>query len=85
MNSAKIVQVDVVLLTKNSFKPCLKECLESIGDNLPINRLIIVDGGSTDETISFISDFCQKTILNFYLSMINSVTEQHQDRKESIK
>jgi len=45
------VKVDVVLLTKNSVNPCLKECLESIRKQLPINRLIIVDGGSTDGTI----------------------------------
>ena len=45
------MKIDVVLLTKNSIKPCLKECVESIFANLPVNRLIVVDGGSTDGTL----------------------------------
>lgn len=49
--------VDVVLLTKNSLKPCLKECLESIYRNVPVNRLIVVDGGSTDGTLELIRQY----------------------------
>jgi len=46
--------VDVVLLTKNSLKPCLPDCVKSIYENIPINRLIVVDGGSTDGTLEFL-------------------------------
>ncbi|MEM3590703.1 MAG: glycosyltransferase family A protein [Candidatus Bathyarchaeia archaeon] len=48
------MRVDVVLLTKNSLKPCLPECVKSIYDNVPVNRLIVVDGGSTDGTLEFL-------------------------------
>jgi len=44
------VKVDVVLLTKNSVKPCLKECLLSL-KQIPINQFIVIDGGSTDGTL----------------------------------
>jgi len=49
--------VDVVMLTKNSLKPCLKECLESIYKNIPVNNLIVVDGGSTDGTLELLRSF----------------------------
>ncbi|MEM2025920.1 MAG: glycosyltransferase family 2 protein [Desulfurococcaceae archaeon] len=48
------MRVDVVLLTKNSMKPCLPECVKSIYDNVPVNKLIVVDGGSTDGTVEYL-------------------------------
>ena len=48
------MKVDVVLLTKDSLRPCLAECVESIYRNIPVNRLIVVDGGSTDGTLGFL-------------------------------
>jgi glycosyltransferase involved in cell wall biosynthesis len=48
------MKVDVVLLTKNSVEPCLKECVESIYRNVPVNRLIVVDGGSVDGTLELL-------------------------------
>jgi len=36
-------------------KPCLPETVKSIYDNIPVNRLIVVDGGSRDGTIEFLS------------------------------
>lgn len=51
------VYVDVVLLTLNSMQPCLKECVESIYKNIPLNTLIVVDGGSTDGTVKFLKTF----------------------------
>lgn len=50
------MKVDIVLLTLNSVKPCLRKCVESIYMNMPVNRLIVVDGGSTDGTIEYLSD-----------------------------
>lgn len=53
----EIDKVDVVLLTKNSMKPCLKECLESIYTNVPVNKLIVVDGGSNDGTLEVVQQY----------------------------
>jgi len=48
------MKLDVVLLTKNSLKPCLFECVESIYRNIPVNRLLVIDGGSTDGTLELL-------------------------------
>jgi glycosyltransferase involved in cell wall biosynthesis len=48
------MKLDVVLLTKNSLQPCLSQCVASIYKNVPINKLIVVDGGSTDGTLDFL-------------------------------
>ncbi len=52
-------QIDVVVLTKNSERK-LQECLESVYDTVPVNRLIIVDGYSTDKTLNIVDDFQEK-------------------------
>ncbi|MEM2971178.1 MAG: glycosyltransferase family A protein [Candidatus Bathyarchaeia archaeon] len=51
--------VDVVVLTKNSER-VLEECLNSIYKNVPVNRLIIVDGYSTDSTLEIAERFREK-------------------------
>ena len=48
--------VDVVLLTKNSDRK-LKECLESVYKNVPVARLIVIDGYSTDKTLGILEGF----------------------------
>ncbi len=59
--------IDVVMLTKNS-EHLLEKCLTSIYENVPVNKLIIVDGCSTDRTLKILDEFHQKhqnvTILN---------------------
>jgi glycosyltransferase involved in cell wall biosynthesis len=45
--------VDVVLLTNNS-EYLLERCLASIYGNIPVNKLIVVDGFSTDGTMKII-------------------------------
>ena len=61
------MKVDVVLLTFNSVKPVLPECLQSLKREVPVNRLIVVDGGSTDATL----DVCQEYFPN--CEIINDV------------
>ena len=59
MDDARVnpMKLDVVLLTKNSLKPCLSECVESIYRNVPVNRLLVVDGGSTDGTVELLRTY----------------------------
>lgn len=53
------MKVDVVVLTKNSGET-LEKCLKAIYKNVPINRLIVVDGYSTDKTLEIIERFNRK-------------------------
>jgi glycosyltransferase involved in cell wall biosynthesis len=50
-------KIDVVLLTKNSLRPCLRECVDSIFKNIPVHTLIVVDGGSTDGTLELVKEY----------------------------
>jgi glycosyltransferase involved in cell wall biosynthesis len=52
-------QVDVVVLTRNSER-LLEKCLDSVYENIPVNRLIVVDGNSTDSTLEIVEKFCQR-------------------------
>jgi glycosyltransferase involved in cell wall biosynthesis len=52
-------RVDVVVLTKNSER-MLEKCLDSVFKNVPLNRLIIVDGHSTDRTLEIVDKFHAK-------------------------
>lgn len=54
-----IGKVDVVVLTKNSEEQ-LGRCLASVYRNVPVNRLIVVDGYSTDKTLDIVRDFEKK-------------------------
>jgi glycosyltransferase involved in cell wall biosynthesis len=49
-------RVDVVVLTKNSER-ILKRSLNSVYDNVPVNRLIVCDSYSTDGTLGILQDF----------------------------
>ena len=51
--------VDVVLITLNSDRK-LQACLESIYQKVNVNKLIAVDGGSTDRTLQIFADFNAK-------------------------
>jgi glycosyltransferase involved in cell wall biosynthesis len=49
----------VVLLTKNSER-LLEKCLNSLYQNVPVARLIAVDGYSSDRTLKILEEFNQK-------------------------
>jgi len=51
--------IDVVMITKNS-DFMLKRCIESIYENLPVKNLIVIDGFSTDRTLSIINQLNKK-------------------------
>lgn len=48
-------KADVIMLTLNSMAPSLPLTTSSIYASIPVNRLIVVDGGSTDGTVEFLS------------------------------
>jgi glycosyltransferase involved in cell wall biosynthesis len=48
--------VDVIVRTRNS-EEFLRECLQSVLDDVPVRRIIVVDNGSTDKTIEIASSF----------------------------
>lgn len=49
-------RLDVIIRTRNSAE-MLKECLDAILAEIPVRKIIIVDGGSTDNTISIASKY----------------------------
>ena len=57
--SSKIGPIDVAILTMNS-EHMLRECINSVYENVPVNNLIIVDGFSTDATADIIREFQTK-------------------------
>ena len=56
------VKIDVGMITKNSLRPCLKETLFSIFQNVPLNCLIVIDSFSTDGTIELIEKYRKEGI-----------------------
>jgi glycosyltransferase involved in cell wall biosynthesis len=57
--SAKIGTIDVAILTMNSER-MLRECINSVYQNVPVNNLIVVDGFSTDATATIVQEFQEK-------------------------
>ncbi len=51
--------IDVVMLTKDS-EHLLNDCLNSVYENVPVRRLIVVDGHSKDSTLGIIRGFDRK-------------------------
>jgi len=56
MNSQDL-EVDVVMLTKNSNKPWFKRVLKAIKEEVPVHHFIVIDGYSTDGTIEVVKEF----------------------------
>jgi glycosyltransferase involved in cell wall biosynthesis len=51
--------IDVAILTMNSGR-MLKECINSVYENVPVKNLIIIDGYSTDSTADIVKEFQEK-------------------------
>ena len=51
--------IDVIVCTKNSGKT-LQSVLERVVENIPVSNLIIVDGGSTDDTLRIADKYTDK-------------------------
>jgi glycosyltransferase involved in cell wall biosynthesis len=51
--------VDVIVLTLNSER-LLRKCVDSVYRNVPVNRLIVVDGYSTDNTMRIVKELQKK-------------------------
>jgi glycosyltransferase involved in cell wall biosynthesis len=51
--------IDVAILTMNSDR-MLRECINSVYKNVPVNNLIIIDGHSTDTTADIVKEFQEK-------------------------
>ncbi len=50
-------RIDVVMLTRNSERPLLDMCLKSIYANIPVSRLIVIDGYSTDNSVQILKSY----------------------------
>ena len=57
-HSKKIDEIDVTICTLQSSHK-LKECLDSILREIPIHKIIVVDGGSTDGTFEILKEYPQ--------------------------
>jgi GT2 family glycosyltransferase len=55
--SPQDLEIDVVMLTKNSNKPWFKRILKAIKEEVPVHHFIVVDGYSTDGTIEVVKEF----------------------------
>ncbi len=52
----KISKVDVLIVTFNSART-LRTCLNLVRKVVPVNRLLIGDGGSTDKTLEIANNY----------------------------
>jgi len=66
------VKVDVVMPVKDRVEPCLKECLEAMEEEVPINRFIVLDGYSTDGTVELIQSFCEENEIELVLEQTDA-------------
>lgn len=51
------MKCDVVFLTKNSNRPVLHDCLRALYANVNVNRLLVIDEGSKDDTLAVVSAY----------------------------
>jgi glycosyltransferase involved in cell wall biosynthesis len=56
-------QIDTSVATKNSART-ITRCIKAILENIPVRRLIVVDGGSTDDTVAIARSLGADVIVN---------------------
>lgn len=57
------MSIDTSIATKNSAKT-IARCIRAIRESIPVNRLVVVDGGSTDETVAIARSLGADVIVN---------------------
>lgn len=63
------MKVDVVMPTLNRLEPCLPLCLYSMKEEIPINKFIVMDGGSSDGTVEYIKEFCSENDIDLHIEV----------------
>jgi len=58
-----IMRIDVSIATKNNAKT-IGRCLQAISETIPVSRLVVVDGGSTDDTIEIAKSMSAEIKIN---------------------
>ena len=61
MTSLKVAKINVTVATLNN-TGTIERCLQEIWSNIPVRRLIVVDGGSRDDTISVARRYGAKVV-----------------------
>jgi glycosyltransferase involved in cell wall biosynthesis len=57
------MSVDTSIATKNSAKT-IARCIKAIRESIPVSRLVVVDGGSTDDTVAIARSLGADVIVN---------------------
>ncbi|MGD0423211.1 MAG: glycosyltransferase [Candidatus Bathyarchaeia archaeon] len=57
------MSVETSIATKNSAKT-IARCIKAIRESIPVSRLVVVDGGSTDDTVAIARSLGAHVILN---------------------
>ncbi len=63
MQGFPYMEIDVIMLTKNSNKPWFKRVLSAIKREIPVHHFIVVDGFSSDGTLDVIRNYFKDNVI----------------------